>query len=134
MVAHIHPTLFKFTLLTIAAIQVALGVAFLLAPAHAAVLLGLTPAAPAWADWLFGMMGARFIGYAYGMLLAARSPDSARAWISSMAFIQLADWLVTLKFVMLGAVTLTQVSTASFLPVIFVIVLVFCRPRATTIA
>ncbi|WP_019644417.1 hypothetical protein [Novispirillum itersonii] len=116
------------TLWGIAAIQAVLGLAFLLAPAQAAALLGLSPA-PGWADWLFGMMAARCLGFAYGMGLAARNPAAARSWIGAMVGVQALDWLVTLRFLLAGAVTLAQVSTASFLPVVFVVVLLLCWPQ-----
>lgn len=115
------------TLWGIAAVQAVLGLGFLIAPAQTALVLGFSPA-PGWADWLFGMMAARFLAFAYGMGLAARTPQAARSWIGAMVGIQALDWLVTLRFLLAGAVTLAQVSTASFLPVIFVGVLLLCWP------
>lgn len=117
------------TLWGIAAVQAVLGLGFLIAPAQTAAVLGFSPA-PGWADWLFGMMAARFLAFAYGMGLAARNPAAARPWIGAMVVIQALDWLVTLRFLLAGAVTLAQVSTASFLPVIFVVVLLLCWPQA----
>lgn len=125
-----YPRLLRFTLCFIALVQLSLGLGFLVTPETTAQVLGL-PAVPGWANWMFGMMGARFLGYAYGMLLAARDPLAARPWIISMLFIQLADWGVTMKFVIQGAVTLAQVSTASFLPLVFVLLILITVPRAT---
>ena len=123
-----HPRLLAFTLRTIAVVQAMLGLAFLAAPETTSRLFGL-PAAPGWTNWLFGMMAARFLGYAYGMWLAAKDPVAARPWITSMIAIQAIDWLVTVKYLAVGAVTLAQVSTASFLPVLFVVALVIGLPR-----
>lgn len=124
-----YPRLLAFTLRFIALIQAILGIAFLVAPTTSAALLGLLPSAPGWADWLFGMMAARFLGYAYGLWLAARDPSGSRPWIVSMMGIQAIDWIVTLKYLTLGAVTLAQVTTASFLPVLFVVALAVAMPR-----
>jgi len=110
------------TLRFIALVQFILGAAFLLAPEQTAGALGLADA-PGWANWMFGMMAARFLGFGYGMLVAARDPAAARPWISAMIAIQAIDWIVTVKYLYAGAVTLAQVSTASFLPIIFVAIL-----------
>lgn len=122
------PRLLTATLWFVAVVQFVLGVAFLAAPEQAAYALGLSPA-PGWANWLFGMMAARFLGFAVGMGVAARNPAGARSWIIAMIGVQAIDWVVTLKYLALGAVTLAQVSTASFLPVLFVIALTIAMPR-----
>lgn len=117
------PKLLPGTLWIIAVVQFVLGTAFLAAPERAAHALGLS-AAPGWTNWLFGMMAARFLGFGYGMVIAARDPGNTRPWIKAMIGIQVIDWVVTLKYLFAGAVTLAQVSTASFLPVLFVVALV----------
>ena len=121
-------TTLKFTLRFIAIVQFVLGLSFLLAPEFTSHAMGLA-AAPEWTNWLFGMMAARFLGYAWGLWLAAKDPVAARPWVISMIAIQAIDWLVTLKYLATGAVTLAQVSTASFLPVLFVIALAIGLPR-----
>ena len=123
----------KLTLRLIALVQIVLGLAFLLAPDLTAAALSFAKA-PAWTNWLFGMMAARFLGYGYGMLLAANQPWQARSWISSMIGVQAIDWLVTLLYLWRGDVTLAQVTTASFLPVIFIAVLWVHFPRGTAAA
>lgn len=127
------PKLLKFTLWAIAAVQFVLGTAFLLAPEWTAHRLGLG-VAPGWTNWLFGMMAARFLGFGYGMVVAANNPERGRPWIVAMIAIQAIDWVVTLKYLFAGAVTLAQVSTASFLPVVFLVLLVICLPRPTRAA
>jgi len=117
-----------FTLRFIALVQFVLGLAFLFVPELTARAFGLSQA-PGWTNWLFGMMAARFLGFGYGMLLAARDPANSVGWIKAMIGIQAIDWVVTLYYVSLGAVTLAQVSTASFLPLIFVILLFAAYPR-----
>jgi uncharacterized membrane protein HdeD (DUF308 family) len=83
---------------------------------------------------MFGMMAARFLGYGYGMFVAARRPAESLPWLRTMVAIQLIDWGVTLKYLLSGVVTLTQVNTASFLPVVFVGLLWWAWPRAARIA
>ena len=119
----------RTTLIVIGIAQLVLGTLFLLAPGAAAELLGLQPVAPAWAHWLFAMMAARFLGYAYGMFAAARNPERMTSWINTMIAIQVIDWLATIAYLTAGDVTIRQVSTASFLPVLFVGALLWKHPR-----
>lgn len=133
MLSTAHPAApwLRSTLYFIALVQAVLGGGFLLAPADMAQMLGL-PAVPGWANWMFGMMAARFLAVGAGMVLAAQDPVRHRAWIAAMIGIQLIDWIVTMRYVLTGVVTLAQVSTASFLPVIFVLLLWRGWPRAAT--
>lgn len=119
--------LLVFVLRFVAVVQWILGVGFLLAPAGIATLLGLAPA-PTWTAWLFAMMAARFLGFGYGMWLAARDPERHRHWIGTMVAIQAIDWLATLYYLAVGAVTLGQVTTAAFFPVVFIVVLLANYP------
>lgn len=123
-----HPRTLSFTLWFIAIVQFVLGAGFLVAPQGMASALGLA-ATPGWANWMFGMMAARFLAYGYGMLLAARDPAGSLPWLRSMVVIQLIDWGVTVKYLLAGAVTLAQVNTASFLPLVFVALLLWAWPR-----
>ena len=127
MISH-HPRLLRATLIFIALVQFLLGAAFLLSP-HAAVhALGLS-ATPEWTNWLFGQMGARFIGFGVGMLVAAWNFAQAAPWIWTMIFVQAADWIVTLKYLLAGSVSLPQVSTAPYFPVLFIVLLLIAMPR-----
>lgn len=119
----------RITLVVIGVVQLFFGVLFLVAPGPAAGLLGLGATAPSWANWLFAMMAARFLGYAYGMFVTARSPQPPRAWIDTMIAVQVVDWVATVGYLAAGELTLRQVSTASFLPVLFVAGLVWWHPR-----
>jgi len=119
----------KLTLSIIGAFQLVLGLAFLTAPARVAGQLGFAPAAPGWANWLLAMMAARFLGYAYGMFWSARHPGQAEAWIDTMIVIQAIDWIATLVYLHSGDVTLRQVTTASFMPVLFITALAWFHPR-----
>lgn len=121
----------QVTLVFIGVVQAVLGIIFAFAPAWFGGMMGLEKA-PAWTYWMFGMFSARAWGFAYGMFLAARDPQRHVAWIRAMIGVQIADWLGTLYFVLTGAVTLAQVSTASFLPLIFIAMLVIFHPRQQT--
>ena len=97
----------RITLRTIAVVQAGFGVLFLVAPTTAPTLLALPVAEPGWVDWLFAMMGARFLGYAVGMWAAARDPQRHLLWID----------------------TLRNVTSAAFLPPLFVAALLWWHPR-----
>jgi hypothetical protein len=118
----------RFMLGFIGVVQLVLGLVFLFIPAQFAALVHLS-AVPVWVPWMFAMFSARAFGFAYGMFVAMREPEANRTWISAMILVQAVDWLVTIYFLVQGAVTLPQVSTASFLPIIFIAVLVARFPR-----
>ncbi|MBA3871192.1 MAG: hypothetical protein H0X30_18775 [Anaerolineae bacterium] len=125
----------RYTLGFIGVVQLILGLVFLFIPAQFAALVGLS-VVPAWVPWMFAMFSARAFGFAYGMFVAMREPEAHRTWIVSMIIVQAVDWIVTVHFLLQGVVTLPQVSTASFLPIIFIGVLVarFPRRNAQTLA
>ncbi len=123
-----YPRLLAFTLRFIACVQIVLGCGFFIAPAGMATVLGLVPA-PGWANWLFGMMAARFLGFGYGLFIAARDPVAHLPWVRAMVGIQILDWIVTVQHLHAGDVTLAQVNTASFLPLVFLGLLAASWPR-----
>lgn len=75
------------------------------------------------------MMGGRFRGYAFGMFVAAGDPEGNRSWIDSMIVVQALDWIGTLGYLIAGDVSLRNVTTAAFLPPLFVAALLWCHPR-----
>lgn len=111
----------KPTLVVIGVVQLVLGVVFLV-PGLFASTMGLEEA-PEWVNWLFAMLGARALGFAYGMFLASRNPRRHIAWIQAMIGIQAIDWIGTIAYLITGAVTITQVTTAAFLPLVFIAIL-----------
>lgn len=119
----------SITLNVIGVFQLILGAAFVVAPTPTASLLNLEPSAPSWANWLFAMMGARFLGYAYGMFRAARDPEHSIAWIDTMIVIQTIDWIATMVALSAGDVTLRQVTTAAVAPLFFIGALAYWHPR-----
>lgn len=125
-------TIARGVIVLILIVQLVLGVVFTFAPQAFAHLLGLPPA-PAWTDWMFAQFGARALGFAYGMRLALRDPRANAGWLRAMVLVQAIDWLGTLAALFAGKVTWLQTSTAPFLPVLFVVVLVLeLRRQATT--
>ena len=118
----------RITLGAIGVVQLLLGLVFLFIPSQFAAMVHLA-AVPGWVPWMFAMFSARAFGFAYGMFLAMREPETHRAWIGAMILVQAVDWIVTVYFLLQGVVTLPQVSTASFLPIIFISVLVTRFPR-----
>lgn len=118
----------KGTVLFVAVVQFILGAGYLFAPHafHAAIgLEGL----PDWAAWPMAMNGARFILFGFGMLMVFRNPFANRSWIQAMILVQAIDWIATMYYVFKGVVTLTQVSSAAFLPVLFIVLLLTTYPR-----
>lgn len=113
--------LLKPTLYVIAVVQIVLG-AVLLVPGGFSGLMSLE-AAPGWVDWILAMFAARAIGFGFGMFLAARNPIENRSWIVAMVGVQAIDWLATIAYLATGTVTLGQVTTAVFLPVVFILIL-----------
>lgn len=113
----------------IGVVQLLFGVLFVLAPTRAGDVLGLGAAAPGWASWLLVMLGARFLGFALGMFLAARDPRSRTGWIDAMILVQVLDWIGTLAFLAAGDLPLPNVASAVLLPVLFVAGLLWWHPR-----
>ncbi len=128
-----YPRLFRGTLFFIATVQFILGLVLLLAPERFADSLGFA-VTPAWANWLFGQMAARAIGFGFGMVVAARHIEQARPWIWAMIVVQALDWLVTLKYLLAGAMSLGQVSTAPYFPILFIVLLLLTMPKTRTAA
>jgi hypothetical protein len=123
----------RITLVFIGVVQLVLGAVFAFAPVQFGALLGLPPVPP-WARWMFAMFSARAFGFAFGMILAARDPVRRVGWIQAMIGVQALDWLSTMYFVLTGAVTLSQVASASFLPLIFIVMLTVFYPRRRAVA
>jgi hypothetical protein len=121
------------SLVVVGIAQLFFGAAFTFAPGVFGAMLGLS-AAPEWAYWMFSMFGARAFGFAFGMFLAARDPLKHTPWILAMIGVQVIDWLGTIYYLASGAVTLAQVSTASFLPLIFIALLIAFYPRQAALA
>ena len=121
----------QITLVVVGIAQIFFGVAFTFAPAKFSAMLGLSPA-PEWAYWMFSMFGARCFAFAYGMWLAMRNPIKNIHWIQAMIVVQIVDWLGTLYYLANGGITLAQVASASYLPLIFIILLVIFYPREKT--
>ncbi len=111
----------KIVLWVIAAVQLVLGIVFLI-PGLFEQVMGLDPA-PEWVNWMFAMLAARAFGFAFGMAVAARHPHRHQTWIVAMIGVQAVDWVGTLAYLVTGAVTLAQVTTAAFLPIVFIAVL-----------
>ena len=118
----------KVTLAVIGIVQVLFGLLFVFAPGQFAALFHF-PVAPAWVNWLLVMGGARFLGMGCGMFIAMRDPVKHRTWIQAMIGIQAIDWLATIANLLSGTITLSQASTATFLPIVFIVALLVFYPR-----
>lgn len=119
----------RFMLRFTGVVQLFFGVLFTFAPAAASTVFRLHPTAPSWVDWLFVMMGARFLGYGFGMFVAAHDPRANVAWINTMIVVQIADWLSTIGYLLAHDVSFSNVAPAAVLPVVFVGGLLLWHPR-----
>lgn len=88
--------------------------------------------APGQTSQLFGTMGARCLGFGYGMALAASNPLADLLWVKATTAIQAVDRTVTLCHLTAGAIAVALVTTASFLPAIFVIPLLVSYQKPAT--
>jgi hypothetical protein len=120
----------RVTLVVIGLVQVFFGLPFVVAPGLYSVVLHLS-SAPAWTSWFFVMSGARFLGMAYGMFLAARDPAKHVSWINAMIGIQALDWLGTMYSIGSGAISFAQATDAPFLPLVFIAALLIWYPRTS---
>ena len=120
-----------YALRTTGLVQLFFGALFVLAPGMTADVLQTRTTEPGWVDWLFVMMGARFIGYGVGMFVAARDPRRHLAWINTMIIVQALDWASTLTFLVAGQVTLRNVTSAAVLPPLIIVALVWWHPHRT---
>ena len=118
----------RITLGAVALFQIVFGLLFLLIPGTLAESFGLAET-PHWAYWIFALFSARALGYAVGMILAIRDPLKYRAWIITMVGVQAIDWIATLVYIGAGAITVAQASTAAFMPVVFIVLLLATLPR-----
>lgn len=118
----------KVTLAVIGIVQVFFGLLLVLAPGQFAPLFHFS-VAPGWVNWLFVMGGARFLGAGYGMFVAMQDPLKHRAWINAMIGIQALDWIATLANLWSKTITVSQATTATFLPLVFIVALLVFYPR-----
>jgi len=120
----------KVTLRVIGVVQLLLG-ALLLVPGLFASVVGLE-ATPEWVNWMFAMFAARSIGFGYGMFVAAGNPVRNLSWITAMIAVQAIDWVATIAYLVTGTVTISQVTTAAFLPLVFIALLARTTPWSTS--
>ncbi len=73
-----------------------------------------------------------FLGYGLGVIVAARDPQRHQAWINTTLLAQALDWVATVAHLAAGDVGLRNVTTAVFLPVIFIVMLAVFHPRRRT--
>lgn len=123
----------RITLVVIGIVQIFFGLPFVVAPGLYNLALHL-PSAPAWTSWFFVMSGARFLGMAYGMFMAARDPIKHRSWINAMIVIQALDWMGTIYSIATGAISLAQATDAPYLPLIFIVALLVWYPRDSQVS
>ena len=123
----------RITLVVIALAQFVAGLLYTFFPGMLAESLDL-PETPQWSHWVFAVFGARCLGYAVGLILAIRNPPKYRAWIVTMVGVQAIDWIATLVYIAVGALTVAQAPLSVFMPVVFIVLLLATMPRNGTAA
>lgn len=119
----------KFSLYFVGIVQIFFGLTFLLAPTMYPKMVNLQQA-PEWVSWMLIFTSARMLGFGVGMFVAAQDPLKHKLWIQIMIGLQIIDWTGTILYITSGAVTLAQVTSASFLPLIFIALLAYSYPRS----
>ena len=110
-------------------VQLLLGFGILLAPTSFVVWMGLSRT-PADANYLFGMLAARFIAYGIGMFVIAQKPTAHVFWIKNMILIQAIDLAVGLFYTINGVLPLSVSAFPMFNATLFIALLMRWRPRA----
>lgn len=96
----------KYLMTVVGAIQLILGVLYLLAPHQMLAWMGHSAIANDIA-YPLGMLAARFLGYGALLILAARNPERHRPLILGMVAIQLIDLGVGAFYTLNGTVTIS---------------------------
>ena len=122
--------MFRIALRVVGSIQIALGLAYLLAPN--ALLLKMGHSLPA-ADLLypFGMLSSRFLAYGIGLWIISADPKKHILWIRMMAFIQLIDLAVGAFYTATGVVPMSLSSFPMFNAIWIGLLFAFWKPASS---
>ncbi len=118
----------RILLRVVGAIQIALGLAYLLAPASFLEAIGHSVPE----DDIFyplGMLAARFLVIGVVFILIAQDPVRHALWITAMIFIQLIDLAVGVFYTATGVVALSDSAFAMFNAIWIAGLLYLWRPR-----
>lgn len=113
----------------VGAVQIILGIFYLVAPLQFLHLIGHSvPAADI--AYPLGMLAARFLAYGLGLFVMARAPREHRFWILNMVLIQLVDLGVGLVYTLAGVVPLGVSAFPMFNAALIAALLWLWRPAA----
>ncbi len=121
----------KVLLWVVGAGQIALGLAYLLAPQGLLHWMGHSPV-PGDIAYPLGMLSSRFLVYGALLLLAARSPAEHRLLLLGMVWIQLIDLAAGLYFTLGGVVNLALSGFPMFNATVIALLLWLWMPRPAT--
>ena len=124
------PTPLAVSLVLTGLLQIALAVAYGLAPAATFAAMGHSPIAPDHA-YALAMLASRFLVMGVTMILAARRPGLFRPLILAMVAIQVVDLLAGLWFTGTGGVPLSLSAVPMIDAAVIAAALWVWRPRAT---
>ena len=120
----------KIVCYIIAASQFILGALFLFAPQFFMELQGFSPIGKD-IGYTLSMLAGRFLIYGVGMILIAREPVKYRVWLDGMIAIQAIDLLGGLYYTFTGVVGLAISGIAMFDAALFIVLLLWIRPKGT---
>lgn len=123
----------RIFLRVVGAIQLILGLFYLLAPMQFLHLIGhSTPAADI--AYPLGMLAARFLAYGVGMFVIAQDPGKYRFWILNMIFIQIVDFMAGIWYTLHGVVPASLSAFPMFNAALIAALLWIWRPRLQSLA
>lgn len=110
--------------------QIALGALFLFAPAAFVHWMGIS-SMDRDANYLLGMLSARFFAYGAGMFHAAKNPEGNVFWIRSMLAVQAIDFGVGAFYLGTGAISLSVCAFPMFNAAVFSTLLAKWSPKTS---
>ena len=121
--------MFRIVLRVVGSIQIALGLAYLLAPNMLLLKMGHSLPAP---DLLYplGMLSSRFLAYGIGLWIISANPEPHVLWIRLMAFIQLIDLAVGAFYTATGAVPIALSAFPMFNAIWIGLLFAFWKPAS----
>ena len=118
----------RILLRVVGILQIALGVAYLLAPGALTQWMKLLPA-PHDANYAYGMLASRFIAYGIGMFVIAKAPEGNSFWIKNMILVQLIDLGVGVFYTAQGVLALSSSAFPMFNAALIASLLFIWRPK-----
>ncbi len=118
----------KVLLYVIGVVQIILGIGYLFFPVALLSALGHS-VPPADIQYPLGMLASRFLVYGVVLLIIAKAPSRHLLWLDAMVMIQLIDLGAGVFYTLTGIVSLGLSAFPMFNATLFVLLLLWWRPR-----